>query len=93
MPPFDTSIRDRAIKERREQLEKDRRRLIYVVARVLKEGGKAVISDWKKENTSLGPPISIRVSKEQAIDMFREVFNPLKEKNLLYHYLLTFQKK
>jgi len=34
---FDTSIRDRAIKERRERLEKERRRLIYVVADVLRE--------------------------------------------------------
>ena len=37
MPAFDTSIRDRAIKQRRERLEKERRRLIYVVAGTLRE--------------------------------------------------------
>ena len=71
----------------------DKGRMISEMARVLKEGGKAVISDWKKENTGFGPPASIRVSKEQAIDMFKEDFNPLKEENLQYHYLLAFEKK
>ena len=71
----------------------DKRKMISEMARVLKEGGKAVISDWKKENTDFGPPTSIRVAKQQAIDMFKEDFNPLKEENLQYHYLLTFQKK
>ncbi len=37
MAAFDTSIRDRAIKQRRERLEKERRRLIYVVASTLRE--------------------------------------------------------
>ena len=36
-PAFDTSIRDRAIKQRRERLEKERRKLIYVVAETLRE--------------------------------------------------------
>jgi predicted nucleotidyltransferase len=37
VPKFDTSIRDRAIKERRERLEKERRKLLDVVARTLQE--------------------------------------------------------
>ncbi len=37
MPPFDTSIRDRALKQKRERLEQERRRLIYVVAKALRE--------------------------------------------------------
>jgi len=71
----------------------DKKRMISEMARVLREGGKAVISDWKKKNTGFGPPIAIRVSKEQAIDMFKEDFSPLKEENLPYHYLLVFEKK
>ena len=35
--PFDTSIRDRAIEQRRERLERERRRLIYAVAQALRE--------------------------------------------------------
>ena len=37
MPAFDTSIRDRAIKERRERLEKERRGLLDVVEKTLRE--------------------------------------------------------
>jgi len=37
MPAFDTSIRDRAIKERRERLEKERRGLLDVVENTLRE--------------------------------------------------------
>ena len=37
MAAFDTSVRDRAIKQRRERLEQERRKLIYVVAEVLRE--------------------------------------------------------
>ena len=71
----------------------DKKRMISEMARVLRDGGKAVISDWKKKNTLFGPPIAIRLSKEQAIDMFKEDFSPLKEEDLQYHYLLVFKKK
>jgi len=37
VPKFDTSIRDRAIKERRERLEKERRKLLDVAAKTLQE--------------------------------------------------------
>lgn len=37
MPAFDTSIRDRALKQKRERLEKERRALLDVVKRTLKE--------------------------------------------------------
>ena len=37
MTPFDTSIRDQAIKERRERLEKERVRLLDVVERTLRD--------------------------------------------------------
>lgn len=37
MPAFDTSIRDRALKEKRKRLERERRALLGVVERTLKE--------------------------------------------------------
>lgn len=36
MAPFDTSIRDRALKQRRERLEKERRDLLDIVEKTLK---------------------------------------------------------
>ena len=37
MPAFDTSIRDRAVKQRRERLEQERRRLLDAVEKTLRE--------------------------------------------------------
>lgn len=37
MAAFDTSIRDRALKRKREQLEQERRKLIYIVAETLRK--------------------------------------------------------
>jgi len=72
----------------------DKERMISEMGRVLKQGGKALISDWKKENTGSGPPVAVRVSKEQAVNLFGEKdFNLLKKKDLLYHYLLVFENK
>lgn len=72
----------------------DKERMVMEMGRILKQGGKALIADWKKENTGFGPPVAIRVSREQAVDLFKKKdFTVLKKENLLYHYLLVFSKK
>ena len=72
----------------------DKERMIVEMERVLKQGGKALIADWKKENTGFGPPVAIRVSREQAVGLFKKKeVTLLKKENLPYHYLLVFSKK
>jgi len=72
----------------------DKEKMISEMERVLKKNGKALISDWKKKNTGFGPPIAVRVSREQAVNLFKKKeFNLLKKKDLLYHYLLVFEKR
>ena len=71
----------------------DKERMVFEMKRVLKKGGKVLIADWKKENVGFGPPVAIRVSREEAVKLFNEKdFNLLKREELLYHYLLVFKK-
>lgn len=69
------------------------KRMIKEVHRVLKPKGKALIVDFKKEETVFGPPVAIRISKEQAITLFeKNGFKTLKTMNLPFHYALVFSK-
>ena len=36
---------------------------------MLKKGGKIVDFDWRKEDTHIGPPISIRLSENDVLNM------------------------
>jgi ubiquinone/menaquinone biosynthesis C-methylase UbiE len=68
-------------------------RIIEEIYRVLKKGGRALIADFKKENTDFGPPIAVRVAERQAVSLFRRKgFIVLKTQDLQYHYLLVFSK-
>lgn len=72
----------------------DKERMIEEMQRVLKPGGKALIVDFKKEDTGFGPPVAIRVSKKQAVRLFeRKGFSVLRTRNLPYHYLLVLSKE
>ncbi|PVX26122.1 MAG: SAM-dependent methyltransferase, partial [Candidatus Bathyarchaeum sp.] len=51
------------------------------------------IVDFKKEDAAIGPPVSIRVSKEQASRLFeKQGMTVLKSHDLNYHYLIVFGK-
>jgi ubiquinone/menaquinone biosynthesis C-methylase UbiE len=64
------------------------------IKRVLKPSAKAVIVDFVKKETGRGPPVKIRVSKKQAIDLFEnEGLKFQKSHTLPYHYLLIFQRQ
>jgi len=72
---------------------RDKRKMISEMRRVLRQEGQAVIVDFKKEETPLGPPVTIRVSKEQAGRLFeKQGLTVLKSHDLKYHYLIVFQK-
>ncbi|AWR96286.1 methyltransferase domain-containing protein [Acidianus sulfidivorans JP7] len=62
------------------------------VKRILNKEGRVIIIDWKKENTPFGPPLSIRMSKEDYIKEFSPCFKLLKEFEVgPYHFGLVLQ--
>ena len=68
--------------------------MINEICRVLKHKGKAVLVDFKKESTEFGPPLHIRISKEQAIDAFKKKgMIVIKTRDLLHQYVIVFQKE
>jgi ubiquinone/menaquinone biosynthesis C-methylase UbiE len=72
---------------------RDKKTIISEMRRVLKADGRAAIIDFKKEDSNVGPPISIRVSKEQAKRLFKKVgLRALKTHDLKLHYLIVFGK-
>lgn len=71
----------------------DVQQMIKEIWRVLKSNGKVAIIDFKKENTSLGPPVSIRISQCHAIKLFQNMgLKNVVVHDLKSHYLLIFQK-
>lgn len=70
---------------------RDKEKMIREIRWVLRHGGKAVIVDFKKEDTGFGPPVAIRVSRNQAKRLFeKNGFTVLNSKDLAYHYLIVF---
>lgn len=50
----------------------DRRGFLHEVARVLKPTGYLCMIEWKKKPMEMGPPLSERISGEEAIDVMQE---------------------
>lgn len=48
----------------------DKEETVKNVKRILKENGKVIIIDWKKEQTIFGPPLSIRMSEDDYLKAF-----------------------
>jgi ubiquinone/menaquinone biosynthesis C-methylase UbiE len=72
---------------------RNKEQILSEIWRVLKPQGKAVIIDFRKEDTGFGPPVSIRLSKEQAKHLLQQQgLTPLKSHDLMYDYLLIFEK-
>ena len=71
----------------------DKNKTINEIRRILKPEGHAVIIDFKKEDTAIGPPVSIRVSQKEAKQLFEERgFTFVKSYELRYTYLMIFQR-
>jgi ubiquinone/menaquinone biosynthesis C-methylase UbiE len=72
---------------------RNRELIINEIRRVIKTKGKVAIVDFKKEETDFGPPVSIRISKEEAISLFEQQdLTVINSHNLKYHYLVIFGK-
>lgn len=63
--------------------------------RLLKNGGKLMIIDWKKEETPEGPPLEIRVAEVTIESQMRKsgFSNINKYVDLPYHHFLVGEKK
>ncbi len=48
----------------------NREEVVKSVERIIKESGRIIVIDWNKEKTEFGPPLSIRMSKEDYIKAF-----------------------
>lgn len=71
----------------------DKDAIISEMKRVLRADGHAAIMDFKKEDTGFGPPVSIRLSEDEAKHLFEK--NGLTMKKMhdhKHHYLLIFRK-
>lgn len=49
-------------------------RLSFEISRVLRKGGRLSVVDFQKKPTSFGPPLYERVSEEEMIALFRNLF-------------------
>jgi ubiquinone/menaquinone biosynthesis C-methylase UbiE len=71
----------------------DKEQMANEIQRVLKPHGKLAIIDFKKKDNGSGPPISIRVSQQQAIQLFeKKGLTFAKAFDLKSNYMLVFQK-
>ncbi|MFP3065520.1 MAG: class I SAM-dependent methyltransferase [Sulfolobaceae archaeon] len=62
------------------------------VKRILKPYGKVIIVDWKKAPTPFGPPLSIRMDKEDYLRIFKD-FELEKELDVgPYHFCLVLKR-
>jgi ubiquinone/menaquinone biosynthesis C-methylase UbiE len=51
---------------------KDKQTIIKEARRILKPDGKIGIIEWNKESIKAGPPLKLRISKEETIDLLQK---------------------
>ena len=69
-----------------------RTKLFAEIHRVLKEGGRLVTVDVKKDDASFGPPLHMRLSPEELEESLREPrFRKIKHEDLGYNVMLQFE--
>ena len=72
---------------------RDKETVMAEIWRVLRTDGRAVVVDFRKEDTGFGPPVSVRISKEQAKHLFKKSgLTALISHDLKFHYLIVFGK-
>lgn len=69
--------------------------LLKEAKRILKEDGRLILIDWKAIETEKGPPLHIRIEKEKAKQLLKEVgFKIIKLHNIYpYHYVIESSKE
>ena len=72
----------------------DREAIVGECFRLLKPGGTVMVVDWKKGETPMGPPQSIRVTEEEIIaDLEEAGFGEIRRHPVLpYHNFVTGKK-
>ncbi len=63
--------------------------LIKEFRRLLKVGGRLVVVDWKAEDTPVGPPVTERISQDEAVAALAGYGFKLKSEPALYPYHYT----
>jgi|ECHvirMinimDraft_2_1075157.scaffolds.fasta_scaffold00724_6 SAM-dependent methyltransferase len=69
----------------------DREATYMEVLRILKGDGKVIVVDWRKD-APMGPPPSLRMSKEDYIKQFRDFLLETEFDVGPYHYGLVFRR-
>jgi len=46
--------------------------ILQEAKRVLKKGGKILVAEWKKDNSMIGPEMSLRVEKQELLDLAKK---------------------
>jgi ubiquinone/menaquinone biosynthesis C-methylase UbiE len=71
----------------------DKDAVITEMCRVLKADGQVAVVDFRKEDTGFGPPVSHRISKKEAIFLFKKNgLTALESHDFKFHYMLIFGK-
>jgi arsenite methyltransferase len=72
----------------------DRPRYLALLKGVLKPGGQVIVVDFQKKQTPVGPPMEMRLSRDEVVAEFRAAgFTLAKEFEFLpYQYFLTFTR-
>jgi len=62
--------------------------------KILKPAGRLINLDWKKESMKLGPPLQIRFSEKQAVELIEEAaYKILSVEDIgQYHYIIVASK-
>lgn len=68
--------------------------IIKEALRLIKSGGKLLIIEWKSSNIPLGPPLKLRLIKENLFKMSKDLGLKIEKEFEAgqYHYGLVFQK-
>jgi len=70
----------------------DKQNVYNEVKRILNDNGKVIIIDWDKKETQFGPPMSIRLSKEDYIKIFKDFRLEKEFQPGQNHYGLVFKR-
>ncbi|QGA69239.1 class I SAM-dependent methyltransferase [Sulfolobus sp. E11-6] len=71
----------------------DKHDVVNEVKRILKNDGRVIIIDWKKENTGFGPPLSIRMDEKDYMKWFSDFIVEKRFTPTPYHFGLILKRK
>jgi ubiquinone/menaquinone biosynthesis C-methylase UbiE len=71
----------------------DQAKYLALMKKMLRAGGEVVMIDFKKEATPMGPPLDMRIAKDQLVKQMREAGFSLSAEHafLPYQYFLVFR--